>query len=253
MSLKEQRIAVSSKAFSTFLGSILNVYRGGISLVIHDDYIDCLVLSEDNASIILYAKVLILENSLVGETITINVRDLSKFVKLIDFSKEDRFDFTIKNNYVYFKSKKIGGAKFVLDENPARKINNRINVEWFNQFQTYFKAKISRDSLKEISQMSSFANSSEKVYIYEKDGYVVAELNDKEKVNIDTISLNLTSEYEGHIQSSVILDVNILSCLSSVSNEFVLEAAKIQNSEALFFTYNSSNVLLKYLFASKVK
>lgn len=253
MALQEQRIAVSSRDFSAFLGSILNVYRGGASLVIHDDYIDCLVLSEDNASIILYAKVMILENSLVGETITINVRDLNKFVKLIDFSKEDRFEFTIKNNYVYFKSKKVGGAKFILDENPVRKINNRINVEWFNQFQTYFSAKITRDSLKEISQMSSFANNSEKVYIYEKDNVIVAELNDKEKVNIDTINLNLTSDYEGHIQGSIILDVDILSCLSNMSNEIVLEVAKIQNSEALFFTYNNSNVLLKYLFASKVK
>lgn len=253
MGLEEQRIAVASKDFSAFLSAILNVYRGGATLVIYKDYIDCLVLSEDNASIILYAKVNILGNSLPDETVTINVRDLNKFIKLIDLAKDEQFVFRIKNNYVYYESKKIGGAKFILEENPVRKINSRINVEWFNQFETYFRANLSRESLKLVSQMSSFANNSDKVYIYEENGSIVAELNDKEKVNIDTIKLNLTDDYEGHMLGSVILDIDMLSALSSMTNAMTLEVAKIQNSEALFFTYNKTNVLLKYLFASKVK
>lgn len=253
MALSEQRIAVSSKDFSSFIGAILNVYRGGSTLVIHNDYIDSLVLSEDNASIILYAKVNILSNSNPDEEVSINVRDLTKFTKLIDFSKEEIFVFKIKNNYVYFENKKVGGAKFILEENPVRKINNRINVEWFNQFQTYFKADLTRDSLKEITMMSNFASNSEKLYIYEEKNTIVAELNDKEKVNIDNIKLNLTNEYEGHMTGTIILDVDTLGSLSNMSNQLTMEVAKIQNSEALFFTFVNSNVLLKYLFASKVK
>lgn len=253
MSFQDQRVTVSSKDFTAFISAILNVYRGGATLVIHKDYIDCLVLSEDNASIILYGKILILDNSLPNEVRTINVRDLSKFTKLIDFSKEEAFTFRIKNNYVYYENKKIGGAKFILDENPARKINNTISVEWFNRFETYFKANLKRENLKEITQLSSFANNSEKLYVYEENNMIVAELNDKEKVNIDSIKLNLTDDYEGHIYGNIILNIDTLASLSNMSENLVLEVAKIQNSEALFFTINNTNVLLKYLFASKVK
>lgn len=253
MAFKEQKITVGSKDFSSFLLAILNVYRGGSTLIIHKDYIDCLVLSEDNASIILYAKIMLIDNSLPDEETTINVRDVTKFTKLMDFAKEETFTFSIKNNYIYFENKKIGGAKFILEENPLRKINNRINVDWFNRFETYFSAKLTRDSLKEITHFASFANNSDKVYVYEEDGTIVAELNDKEKVNIDSIKLNLTKDYEGHILSSIILNVDSLMSLSNMTNNLMLEVAKIQNSEALFFTYNTGIVLLKYLFASKVK
>ena len=253
MAFKEQQITIVPSEYVAFIQAINNVYRGGATLVIHKDYIDSLVLSEDNASIILYAKVMLLNNSLPDEVVTIHVRDLNKFVRLIEYAKEETFTFTIRNNYVYFSSKKVGGAKFILDENPVRKINNRISVEWFNQFQTYFKAAIKRSSLKEVSQLASFANNSEKVYLYEENGMIIAELNDKEKVNIDTIKLNLTNEYEGHILGNIILSLDSLSALSSMSNDVVMEVAKIQNYEALFFTFNTSNVLLKYLFASKVK
>lgn len=253
MALKEQQITIASSEYVAFIQAINNVYRGGATLVIHKDYIDSLVLSEDNASIILYAKVMLLNNSLSDEVVTIHVRDLTKFIRLIEYAKEETFTFTIRNNYVYFSNRKVGGAKFILDENPVRKINNRISVEWFNQFQTYFKAEIKRSNLKEVSQLASFANNSEKVYLYEENGVIIAELNDKEKVNIDTIKLNLTNEYEGHIFSNIILSLDSLSALSSMSNDMVMEVAKIQNYEALFFTFNTSNVLLKYLFASKVR
>lgn len=253
MAYKEQQITVASSEYVAFIQAINNVYRGGATLVIYKDYIDSLVLSEDNASIILYAKVMLLNNSMPDEVVTIHVRDLNKFIRLIEYAKEEEFTFSIRNNYVYFSSKKVGGAKFILDENPVRKINNRISVEWFNQFQPYFKAEVKRNNLKEVSQLASFANNSEKVYLYEENGVIIAELNDKEKVNIDTIKLNLTSEYEGHILGNIILSLDSLSSLSTMTNDMLMEVAKIQNYEALFFTFNTNNVLLKYLFASKVK
>lgn len=253
MGLKEQTITLASGDFAGFIQAINNVYRGGASLVIHQDYIDSLVLSEDNASIILYAKVMLLKNSLPNETVTIHVRDLNKFIRLIEYSKEETFTFTIRNNHVYFENSKVGGAKFILDENPVRKINNRISVEWFNRFETYFKATIKRNSLKEVSALASFANNSEKVYLYEENNTIIAELNDKEKVNIDTIKLNLTKEYEGHILGNIILSLDSLSALTSMANDLVMEVAKIQNYEALFFTFQKTNLLLKYLFASKVR
>jgi hypothetical protein len=55
------KVTVSSKEFQTFISSILNVDRNGVSLKFYNDYIEALVLSEDNSSVILYTKLNILE------------------------------------------------------------------------------------------------------------------------------------------------------------------------------------------------
>lgn len=246
-------ITVPTREFVGFVQSILQVYRGGCTLNIHRDYIDALILSEDNSSIILYAKIALLVNSRPDEDVSLNIRDLNKFILLSDFAKLDVFNFSIQQNYVYYKNKHVRQAKFILDEIPARKVNKNINVEWFQRFQPYFQTMIGRSNLKEISRMSMFANDSDKVYIYEENGAIVAELNDRQKSNIDSINLTLTDQYQGHILDKIILDINSLSALSSIDDDILVEVAKIQSHEALFFTIQRGGVLLKYLFASKIR
>jgi hypothetical protein len=56
-------VTVSSKEFQTFISSILNVDRSGVSLKFFPSYIEALVLSEDNSSVILYTKLNILSIS----------------------------------------------------------------------------------------------------------------------------------------------------------------------------------------------
>lgn len=248
-----QTITVPTKEFVGFIQSILQVYRGGCTLNIHKDYIDTLILSEDNSSIILYAKIMTLGNTKPDEVISINIRDLSKFVLLTEFSKDSEFDFDILRNYIYYQKYNIKEAKFILDDTPARKINKNINVEWFEKFKPHFNTVINRNDLREVSRLSMFAHDSDKVYIYEEDGAIVVELNDRQKANIDSIRFDLSKDYGGHIIDKIILDINSLSALSSLDENIFMEASKIQNHEALFFTIRRGGVLLKYLFASKIR
>lgn len=260
MPINEKReVQVPTKEFVGFIQSILQVYRGGCTFNIRQDHIDTLVLSEDNASIILYAKIATLPKSLFDKSesdLSINIRDLNKFILLTDFAKNsDTFVFDVQDNYIYHRYKNIKEAKFVLDETPARKINKNINVEWFRKFNPHFKTTLSQNKLKDIGQLSVFASDSDKVYIYEEDGSIVAELNDRQKSNIDSIRITLTDKYEGHILDKIILDIGSLAVLtwSKSDYEITMEVAKIQNNEALFFTIQQGGVLLKYLFASKIR
>lgn len=254
MALKNYHITVSARDFARFIQSINGVYRHGVTITIHKEYMEALVLSEDNASIFLYAKLNTLETNLdESEQVVINVRDLSKFLTLIQFNKDETFTFTVKDNYIYYIGKSIAGAKFILDENPSRKINKRITVDWFNQFESHFTIKVTPQDIKQVIQLASLASDSNKVYIYERDNAVIAELNDKEKVNIDSLEVTLGTSYEGHINGQVIISLDTLRCLLNALNDIELQVKSIHGHEALVFTMGNSNLLLKYLFTSMIR
>lgn len=249
----EQSVTVSAKEFTSFLKAIKGVYTGGASLVIHEDHIDTLVLSEDNASIMLYAKINRLDKG-NKEEMTIHVKDVGKFNLLMSMDdKADSFTFIVKNNAIYFEGGKVSGAKFFLDENPARKIAKRITSDWFNAFKPHCTSTIQYTDIKNLLGCSRFASSSGKVYIYEKDGVIIAELNDKEKMNIDNISLKLVEKYDGHIEGNVIIALDSLSSIISGIDTLKMDVVTIVKHEALLFTVDLGGVLMKYLYTTKTK
>lgn len=249
----EQSVTVSAKEFAIFLKALINVYHGGISLTLHETHIDALVLSEDNSSIMLYATMYRLDKGHKEDT-TIHVKDVNKFNLLMSMNgKEETFTFKVRNNAIYFENTKVSGAKFFLDENPSRKIAKRITADWFNNFKSHFSAEIQPSLIKDVTSLSKFANSTEKVYIYEKDGVIVAELNDLEKTNVDNISIKLLDYYDGHIETKIILALDSLSTIYSSVDKLSMEVVTIGKHEAILFTINLGGVFMKYLLTTKVK
>lgn len=255
------KISVSAKEFYTFISAISNVFRGGATLKIFKDYIECIACSEDSSSIIVCSKIHILNeqdiNLANGESYEINVPDLQKFTKLLSMNEEDMFTFEIKNNYIYFKNNKIKGAKFILDDIPAQKIPKHVNAKWFDNFQTNYSVELDKSQIKEILHIAAFADGSDKVYFYQEDGKLIAELNDRTISNIDNVSLVLSDKGEGTINDKVIIAVTSLSSLvlntPSIKLEVVSVGNKIKSFEALLFTIVSEGILVKYLFNSKMR
>lgn len=255
------KISVSAKEFYTFISAISNVFRGGATLKIFKNYIECIACSEDSSSIIVCSKIHILNeqdiNLANGESYEINVPDLQKFTKLLSMNEEDMFTFEIKNNYVYFKNNKIKGAKFILDDIPAQKIPKHVTAKWFDNFQTNYSVELDKAQIKEILHIASFADGSDKIYFYQEDGKLIAELNDRTISNIDNLSLVLSDKGEGAINDKVIIAVNSLSTLvlntPSIKLEVVSIGNKIKSFEALLFTIISEGILVKYLFNSKMR
>lgn len=162
------KVTVSSKEFNTFILSILNVDRSGVSLKLYNDYIEALVLSEDNSSIILYTKLNIIEQCGVEDEMVIHIKDLTKFQRLLDMNDGETFTFTIKNNHVYFENNMVKGAKFMLADRPSRVVNAKVNVQWFNSFEKTSRMTISKGAIKKIIQCSSFtSDDANKVYLYQ--------------------------------------------------------------------------------------
>lgn len=255
------KITVSTKEFQTFISSISGVFKGGATLKIYKNYIECIACSEDSSSIIVCSKVHILNEDEINlannETYEINVPNLQKFMKLLSMNEEETFTFEIKNNYIYFRNSKVTGAKFILDDLPAQKIPKHVTAKWFDNFQSTYRTKLDKNQIKEILHIASFADGSNKVYFYKNENGLVAELNDRTISNIDNISLLVSSDGEGTIDDKVIIAVDSLSSLNLSIPEMQLEVIKIGNKiktfEALLFTCISEGVLVKYLFNSKMK
>jgi hypothetical protein len=255
------KITVSAKEFQTFISAISNVFRGGASLKVHKEYIECITFSEDSASIMSCAKIHILnENEInlsANEEFVINVPDLQKFSRLLDMNDEETFTFEIKGNYVYFKNSKVKGAKFVLDDLPAQKIHKHVTSKWFSSFTPKFETDLTKNQIKEILHLSSFADGSNKVYFYQDGPNLIAELNDRTIDNIDNVSIIVSDSGTGTIKDKVIIAVDSLSSLilttPSIKFAVVEVGNKIRSMEAILFTLESNGVLIKYLFNSKVR
>lgn len=255
------KITVSAKEFQTFISAISNVFRGGATLKVHKEYIECITFSEDSASIMSCAKIHILNeediNLSASEEFIINVPDLQKFSKLLDMNDEDTFTFEVKGNYVYFKNSKIKGAKFVLDDIPAQKIHKHVTAKWFDSFKANFEVELNKNQIKEILHIASFADGSDKVYFYQDGQNLIAELNDRTIDNIDNVSLIVSDSGTGTIKDKVIIAVDSLSSLilttPSIKFTVVEIGNKIKSIEAILFTLESNGVLIKYLFNSKVR
>ena len=255
------KITVSTKEFYTIISAISNVFRGGATLKIYKQYIECIASSEDSASIIVCSKIHILNEDEINlannEEYVINVPDLQKFIKLLNMNDAETFTFEIKNNYVYFANSKVKGAKFILNDIPAQKIPKHVTSKWFDNFKTNYEVEIDKSQIKEILHIASFADGSDKVYFSQEEGNLIAELNDRTIHNIDNISLNISSNGSGTINDKVIIAVDSLSSLilTTPAIKFaVIEIGnKIKTIEAILFTLESEGVLVKYLFNSKVR
>ena len=156
---------------------------------------------------------------------------------------------------VYFKSDKVHGAKFILDDIPAQKIDKRYTFKWFNAFNPKYTATLSKKVLKELLHVSSFANASDKIYFYQQDGKLLAECNDRTLDNIDNISVVLSTEGTGVIENNVIIAVDTLSNVIAAGNDFTFNIVKIGNNrisyEAILISTSLNGVSVKYFINSK--
>lgn len=250
------KITLSSKEFSTFISAISNVTHQGVTLKVHKDYIEVISLSDDNCSIIIYAKIFIINSDEIklgkDEVEEVHIKDIQKFKKLLDMNGEETFTFEIKNNYVYFKNKKIKGAKFMLAESSFRPIKKQLTADWFNSFDKNLSMTVKKSDIKEVLAASSFVSESvAKIYFYEKDGEIVAEINDNELSNVDSMIISLSDEFKGTISGKVIINIATLGQIFLACDDILIESAMIgagvNSSEVLFITEKVDNVSVKYL------
>lgn len=248
---------VGTEDFRSFLSSLSSIVAGGVSLKIHaDGYMDALALSDDNSSVILYTRILLInEPEFEGEFTELHIKDLGKMLKLLDMHEGEVFEFSIRHNYLYYESEYFKkGAKFMLGEHPARAVNSRITPEWFNKFEMNCKMNLSIQDVKKLLRVTNLASSDvEKIYFYQdkESGEIIADINDRDKANVDCIAVSFGKPEEGELKSQVIIRIPTLAKLKFGGENLIFETSSIGKgstmAEVMFLSYINENVMVKYL------
>lgn len=251
---------VSSKEFGTFLKAVENINNNGVKVKVHKDYLEAITMTDDNSSVILYARIVIINSEDIPQEIegeTINVKDFKKFKLMLGMNTEDTFRFTVKRNAVYFKNDKIRSAKFTLGEHMMD-VKGKITAEWFSEFPRTMKMKATRQEISQIVSLSKFtSNDADKVYFTsDDDGNLIADVNNYSISNTDNVSVVVGKADEGKINDNVIVKVKSLELLTFGGDNILIESVNIapkpKMREVLIISYVDSNVEVHYLLNSLI-
>lgn len=249
---------VSSKEFGTFLKAIENINNNGVKVTVKENCLEAITFTDDNSSIILYARIILINSDEIAEDVigqSINVKDFKKFKLMLGMNTEDTFRFTVKRNAVYFKNDKIRSAKFTLGESSMEN-KTRITPEWFSKFPRNMCMNANRQEISQIVSLSKFtSNEADKVYFTcDEEGNLCADVNNYDISNTDNVSVVVGKPDSGRIEKSVIVKVKSLELLTFGGDEILIECANVAPAprfrEVLIVSYIDSNVEVRYLLNS---
>lgn len=246
-------VRLNSDGFRKFLASIKNVFRGGITFTLFNNRVEVITMSQDKASILFFG-VIPCETVGVTESVVLHIKDISKMERLLDFNGDKpTFEFKVEEDHLYYENSDIRGAKFMLASAPARREETIIKRSWFKVKNPMFECGLTSNDIKKVLQSISFATDSRKLYLYEEDDTLVAELNDEEQSAIDSVKLNLSKIFKGSFSGKYIVLIDSLNCLP-INREVQLTMQIIPNElpsrtqQLLFFTVQEGEMFYRYLF-----
>lgn len=170
---------------NTFLGTISRVAEDSI-VNIDETGLSCLCSTSDGTLVQLAQ----MQNK-NDFSQTLNVPDIKRLHKIIGcIDQQDNVSLNIDTNSISYNSPSTRFKFFLLDDgiltSPA------ISVDKINKlsFDTVFD--VDHDRLMDLIKGSTYANESEKIYIYtDEHNNVYGELTDKEKPNMDSFCIKL--------------------------------------------------------------
>lgn len=119
---------------------------------------------------------------------TLNIPDVKRFHKIVGCVETDQVELSVQDNSVSYSSPTTRFKFYLLDDgilsSPAISVEKINNLEYDTEF------TIEHSRLLELIKGSTFANETEKLYIYtDENNHVYGELTDREKPNMDSFCI----------------------------------------------------------------
>jgi hypothetical protein len=172
-----------------FLNSISKVSEDCI-INVDSDKISCLTSTSDG-TLVQYVE---LKNDSTFEQ-TLNVPDVKRLHKIVGCLPVGDIALGIDTNSISYKSSETRFKFYLLDDgilaSPA------ISLDKIKQLQYDVNFRIDHVKLTELIKGSTFANETEKLYLYtDENNSLYGELTDKEKPNMDSFCIKLADNLE---------------------------------------------------------
>jgi hypothetical protein len=251
------QITLDKNTFSKkFLSPINKISDKGI-FVINKKGVECLATTgfdQKEQTIILFTRYetdFVLDEGV--EEIKLNVPDVNKLINVFSFLSEEAITLTVENNNLSYSSDKSNTSfKYHLLEDgvlepPSVKIENVYNMGFD------FETEIQNDIFKKVLKGASFADKTNKIYLYTKNNSLYGILTDESLQNIDTVEFELSDCYKGEdIKNKVPLNLQVYRVISSLNFEKIKVKINIKKG-IVMFEIKENNFLLQYIVTALVK
>lgn len=217
---------------------VLNVANDSISAI----------CSTVDAGVVVFAE---LKDSFdIENTLTINLPDIKKFLKLIDGIDEETVNLTYTGNSLTYSSKTLKFNYFLLEDGYVQRC--AVSASKIQRLESDTSFTLSAEKLNEILRGHSIATDAGKVYFYLSDGEVYAELNDRERQNINNICYYVADSFEGQEFNPLALNLEALRMLTGLRN--MQFNVKINNKLNVFlFDIKEQNTNIRFAISALVK
>jgi hypothetical protein len=209
------------------------------------------LVNDLSGNIILYCN--ITTSNELEEDLTLNIKDVRKFTKVLDCIPHSLITLDIDKNtsVIKYKSPEISFKLHLVTERAIR--TAQISLEKMQDLTFDTEFTLSKDKLSDILKGCSFATETNKIYFYSEQGNIYAELTDKTTQDIDSVTFAVTDKYEGvDITSALPFSLEILRIL--VSNKIDEFRVKINNTYKLVaFETKTDQSESKYLIPAMTK
>jgi hypothetical protein len=229
-----------------FLVPISKISESAV-LEIKNNNLHCLVSTSDNS--VIYHSFYKVDGDL-KEGQTFNCSDIKKLIKAIDNVKKQDISFALENNNLSYKDESIRFKYHLLEDNIIKK--PKISLEKLKDTKFNSSFVLTNEKVKELVKGSIFSSDSNKIYITINEDGVYAELTDKTRHNIDSITFNISNEYDGDFVDSIVLSFEIFRIID-VSN-YPTVNVKINNKLGIvIFELNNNYNKMTYIMSSLTK
>lgn len=207
----------------------------------------CLTCTADN-SVILSIQCSIEDE--FSENQVLNCPDIKKLIKAIDTIKEDDIEFHLENNNLSYKGKSLR-FKYHLQEDGIIK-KPKLNLKKLEETDFHSSFVLEHDKIKELIKGSVFSSDSNKIYITGTNEGVFAELTDKTRNNIDSITLQISDKLEGDNINSLPLSFEIFRIMDTSGTKNILVKSNNKLGVVIFQIASNYNKLT-YIMSSLTK
>lgn len=128
-------------------------------------------------------------------SISLNIPDISKLIKVLSCITDDGIDLNFNNNNIEYKSSNVSFKYHLLEDGiievPAVNISKIKNID-FN-----FRFTVTSNTINQLIKGSTFTTDTNKIYFSTKDGKVYGNLTDNQRHNVDSYSQQISDEFIG--------------------------------------------------------
>jgi hypothetical protein len=143
----------------------------------------------------LYSVCSEIETEGIEEKVNLSFADVKKLIKVLDVLDENSLELILNKNNIEYNNK---GTKFrfhLINDNIVKSPN--YNIDKINNLKFDNEFKLTSSTHSHLIKSSTFITDSNKIYISTENGFVMGELTDKSKNNIDSYSVKISDFYGG--------------------------------------------------------